>query len=214
MFFRVPSATDIRQRGCTSVQCHQLARASLLNHRIGKGEQCRGTSKLSAFCGFQVDNEFKPSGLFNGEVTGLFNLSECDQHSWPPSEPSPARWAIRHEPASPTNSRQPYIVGSRRRAACSMIRARFKTAKPMSKTRSLRPRVRELPLRRPLANRQDRALPAAGALRPIVRAAASVSRISSSVRRFTRIEEDTEARALRKCAAQHFEAFAARSVDM
>jgi hypothetical protein len=106
----------------------------LFDDRVGAGEQGRRNIEVEGLCGFQVENEFKPSGLLNREIAGLFALQNAIDIAGRLRTISGTLGPYDMSPPSLTNSRQPYIVGRPRRAACSMIRARFKTANPWVNT--------------------------------------------------------------------------------
>src|SRR5258708_5438759 len=48
------------------------ARHSLFDHSISERECVRREVEVEGLCGFQVDNEFQPSRLFDGKIAGLF----------------------------------------------------------------------------------------------------------------------------------------------
>jgi hypothetical protein len=50
-------------------RCSKLS--DLLDHLVGQREQLRRNFEVEGLCGFQVDNQFKPSGLLNREIAGL-----------------------------------------------------------------------------------------------------------------------------------------------
>jgi hypothetical protein len=60
---------------CAKSGCEQSQQHSpLFDHLVGAGEQRRRQVDVERPGGFEIDDEFQPSGLLNGEITGLLAL--------------------------------------------------------------------------------------------------------------------------------------------
>jgi hypothetical protein len=58
----------------TTSKDHERPRAGSFDHLVGEGKQLRWDVEAECLCGFEIDDQFKPSRLHHRKIGGLLTL--------------------------------------------------------------------------------------------------------------------------------------------